>query len=161
MDSSGSNSYDITLGFDDAKQYCSNTEHPYFGAIIGRVANRIAKGEFQLNGKTYHTPINEPAPEGGNDTLHGGFVGVDRRVWTVTKNGTNAATLRLESADGDQGFPGQRDVAVTYTLLETDADDAGADGAGVAAAAATTTTWWIDYEAKLPANSDVDTVNSR
>lgn len=128
---------DVVLGFDDPTQYCRNAQHSYFGALIGRVANRIAGGAFDLNGAIYHTPINEPPPNGGNDTLHGGFVGFDRRVWTVSKTAPNTATLTLEFADGDQGFPGALAVAVTYTL-----DDGGA--------------WWIDYRA----TTTLDTVVS-
>ena len=102
---------DVVLGFDDATQYCANAVHPYFGAIIGRVANRIAGGSFSLDGKTYTTPVNEPA---GGDTLHGGWVGFDRHVWAVElAPGGAAATLRRTSADGEQGFPGALDVAVT------------------------------------------------
>ena len=124
------------MGFDDPAQYCENALHPYFGALIGRIANRIPNGTFVLGNSTYHTPINEPSPTGGNDTLHGGAVGFDRRVWTVEKTSTHSAKLRLKSADGDQGFPGMMHIEVTYTL-----DD---------------TTWWIDYSA----TSEMDTVVS-
>jgi hypothetical protein len=157
FDSKGSKSVDVTLGFDDGTEYCSNSEHPYFGALIGRVANRIADGEFTLNGgQTYNTPINEPAPAGGNDTLHGGTLGFDRRVWAVTTPAANTAVLTLDSADGEQGFPGHLGVTVTYTL-EPDAADSKRRGGSNASA----TTWWIDYEATLAPESTVDTVYSK
>ena len=124
------------MGFDDPTQYCKNTIHPYFGALIGRVANPISNGSFVLNNSTYNTPINEPLPTGGNDTLHGGLIGFDRCVWTVEQVSTSSAKLRLKSADGDQGFPGMLHTEVTYTL-----DD---------------TTWWVDYWA----TSEMDTVVS-
>ena len=67
---------DVVLGWDNATEYCANPEHTYFGATIGRIANRIAGGKFEFHGKTYHTDLNEDA-----DTLHGGWVGFDRRSW--------------------------------------------------------------------------------
>lgn len=121
---------DVLLGFDNLEDYCGGEKHPYFGALIGRVANRIAQGSFDLNGRTYHTPINEPPPDGGNDTLHGGFVGFDRRVWDVAVNEAgNGAMLRYDSFDGEEGFPGAVTVVVNYTVaLDSDI-------------------WWIDYRA--------------
>lgn len=127
---------DLVLGFDDGAQYCANAQHPYFGALIGRVANRIANGSFSLNGVAYTTPINEPLPAGGNDTLHGGWVGFDRRVYAVTQTRGGAAELRYTSADGEEGFPGALAVAITYTV-----DDEN--------------TWWIDYEATAAADTVV------
>ena len=106
---------DILLGFDDATQYCANAQHPYFGATIGRVANRIAKGTFVLDGVTYHTPINEQSAEGG-DTLHGGDVGFDRRTWAVAAANSSAITFTLAVADGEQGFPGAMLVSVTHSI---------------------------------------------
>lgn len=110
---------DIVLGFDDPLQYCSGTfgqaGHPYFGALIGRIANRIRGGSFTLNSKQYNTPINEPA---GNDTLHGGTSGFDRRVWSVKLVNASAAVLSYTSPDGEMGFPGTIQLTVTYTLTE-------------------------------------------
>jgi len=130
------NDVDVVLGFDDLTQYCANDEHPYFGALIGRVANRIANGSFELNNNIYHTPVNEPAPSGGNDTLHGGYVGFDRRVWEVAQASSSTATLKYESFDGEEGFPGDLLVTVTYSLDDNN-------------------TWWIDYTAT---GGDKDTV---
>ena len=118
----GGRPVDVLLGFDDASQYCrgeiGNAGHPYFGALIGRVANRISRGSFSLDGVEVHTPINEPPPTGGNDTLHGGTFGYDRRVWAVTRLNASAARLSYASPDGEMGFPGSLDVQVTYTLTE-------------------------------------------
>ena len=67
---------DIALGFDNLAGY--ETDNPYFGAVVGRYGNRIAKGTFELDGKTYHLPIND-----GPNSLHGGLRGFDKRVWTA------------------------------------------------------------------------------
>lgn len=118
----GGRPVDVLLGFDDASQYCrgevGNAGHPYFGALIGRVANRISRGSFVLDGVTFNTPINEPPPAGGNDTLHGGTFGYDRRVWAVERLNASAARLSYHSPDGEMGFPGDLDINVTYTLTE-------------------------------------------
>ena len=118
----GGRPVDVLLGFDDASQYCrgevGDAGHPYFGALIGRVANRISRGTFSLDGAVVHTPINEPPPSGGNDTLHGGTFGYDRRVWAVQRLNASAARLSYFSPDGEMGFPGDLNVSVTYTLTE-------------------------------------------
>ncbi len=105
-------SEDVVLGFDNLKQYLDG--HPFFGAIAGRVANRIAKGTFNLNGKVYHLDINNPP-----NSLHGGKVGFDKKVWTAvsstTPNGPSV-TLTYVSADGEEGYPGTLTTNVTYTL---------------------------------------------
>ncbi len=110
---------DVVLGFDEPSRYCADAggQHPYFGALIGRVANRIANGSFTLDGRAVTTPINEPA---GNDTLHGGPLGFDRRVWRVEVLNASAAVLRYDSADGEEGFPAEVAVEVTYALTEDD-----------------------------------------
>lgn len=111
---------DVVLGFDNLDQYLKG--HPFFGAIAGRYANRIAKGQFTLDGQTYHLPINN-----GPNTLHGGTVGFDKHVWKarpIQSRGTGdmgemdqvGVAFSMESPDGDQGFPGKLDVTVTYTL---------------------------------------------
>ena len=103
---------DIVLGFDDLQGYLGN--HPFFGATIGRYANRIAKGTFTLDGQTYHLPINN-AP----NSLHGGDQGFNRRVWKgEALNLTEGAGVRFtyESKDGEQGYPGNFTATVTYVL---------------------------------------------
>jgi aldose 1-epimerase len=113
------NSVDVVLGFDDPSQYClgefGQAGHPYFGAVIGRIANRIRGGNFVLNSKSYNTPINEPA---GNDTLHGGTSGFDRQIWDVKPINSSSAVLSYLSPDGEMGFPGSVSLSVTYTLRD-------------------------------------------
>lgn len=99
---------DIVLGYDSLDQYIAKTA--YFGAIIGRYANRIAHGTFQLDGKTYHIPKND-----GDNTLHGGIRGFDKVVWTA-KEITNGVELTYLSKDGEEGFPGTLTTMVRYTL---------------------------------------------
>jgi aldose 1-epimerase len=104
----------VTLGFATLNDYVTTGNSPYFGALIGRYANRIAKGTFQLNGTTYHLPINNPP-----NSLHGGTVGFDKHVWgATTKTGKDsvALVLTLTSPNGDQGYPGTLASEVTYTL---------------------------------------------
>jgi aldose 1-epimerase len=124
----GSGMLDVVHGFDNAIDYCVNTytnatatgEHPYFGALIGRVANRIADCSFTLEGNLYTLPCNEYSPlTGKNDTLHGGTIGYDRRVWTISNRSTDAVTLSLFSPHFEMGFPANVDVTVTYTLTDS------------------------------------------
>ena len=119
---------DILLGFDSPESYCTGgptQQHPYFGALIGRVANRIANCSFPLNGRTWRTPCNEfQAATGLNDTLHGGSVGYDRRVWRVAARSASSLSLELDSLDGEEGFPSSLRLGVTYTLTEPEAGDA-------------------------------------
>jgi aldose 1-epimerase len=100
---------DVTLGYGELKPYVENT-NAYFGVIAGRYANRIAKGRFELAGKTVQTTIND-----GVNMLHGGVEGFDQRNWEgeIVEGGVEFA---LVSPDGDQGFPGTLEVRVRYTL---------------------------------------------
>lgn len=103
---------EITLGFDSLGQYLK--EHPYFGALVGRYGNRIAKGKFQLDGKSYTLAANNM----GNH-LHGGPVGFDKVVWkaeVIERDGLPGLELSYLSPDGDQGFPGNLEVTVVYSL---------------------------------------------
>jgi aldose 1-epimerase len=105
---------DVALGFDRLEPY--EKGHPFFGAIAGRVANRIAKGTFTLDGKTYTLATNN-----GPNHLHGGLRGFDKKVWKATPLRTDAGPalrLALVSPDGDEGYPGTLNVTVTYTLLK-------------------------------------------
>lgn len=102
----------IVLGHCDLAGYLA-TPTPYFGATVGRYANRIADSRFTL-GATTHTL----APNEGDTCLHGGPGGFHSRVWTVTHTGEDVLSLELVSADGDQGFPGELTARVTYTVTE-------------------------------------------
>jgi aldose 1-epimerase len=108
---------DVVLGFDTLAGY--EWQSPYFGAIIGRVGNRIARGSFTVEGVAYHVPINN-----GVNSLHGGFRGYDKRVWhaqTAETADGPAVRLTLLDADGDEGFPGNVRVTVIYTLTSKNA----------------------------------------
>jgi aldose 1-epimerase len=104
---------DVTLGYDDVKSY---EIHPqYFGATVGRFANRIANGQFELDGKRYQLPINN-AP----NSLHGGSKGFDKVVWSAQVNAGNVPSVvfRYQSPDGDQGYPGALTATATYSLSD-------------------------------------------
>ena len=101
---------DVVLGFDEPAGYL-DPPVTFAGAVVGRYANRIAGGTFELDGARHRVPVNDR----GN-ALHGGPDGYHRRTWQVEPAGTGALRCRLTSPDGDQGFPGRLDVEVTYTL---------------------------------------------
>jgi aldose 1-epimerase len=103
---------DVVLGFDTLEGYTKS--HPFFGAIVGRYANRIAKGRFTLDGKTYTLAVNN-----GPNHLHGGVKGYDKVVWKAQefKNaGGVGIVFTHTSPDGDEGYPGTVALRVTYTL---------------------------------------------
>ncbi|MCU0316712.1 MAG: galactose mutarotase [Fimbriimonadaceae bacterium] len=107
---------DIVLGHNTLAEY--QTGRSFFGATIGRYANRIAEGKFTLNGKIYQTTINEKLGD-RSCTLHGGNLGFDKRVWQshgFVQNNISGLRLTLTSNDGDQGFPGRLRIAVTFLL---------------------------------------------
>jgi len=106
---------DIVLGYDNLAQYVEN--NPYFGAIIGRYGNRIAGGKFALNGTTYQLATND-----GVNHLHGGVQGFDKKLWeakTFQQEDAVGVVLSLVSPDGDQGYPGNLNVEVTYRLTNS------------------------------------------
>jgi aldose 1-epimerase len=107
---------DITLGFDSIDGYAS-AENPYFGATAGRCGNRIACGRFTLDGKSYQLATNND-PGGIPCHLHGGKVGFNQRLWTVTKSSESSITLEYISRDGEEGYPGRLSATVTYTLTD-------------------------------------------
>ena len=102
---------DIVLGYENIDRYVNNTGERFLGAVVGRVANRIGAGKFTLDGKEYTTPQNN-----NGQTLHGGLKGVDMVVWDVEYVADNAITLHLLLPDGTDGFPGNLDITMTYTL---------------------------------------------
>ena len=105
------NMEDIVLGYDKLDRYVNNTGERFLGAPVGRVANRINKGEFELDGVKYNVPQNS-----NGHALHGGNKGIDMVVWDVEYVADNAITLVLHSKDGEDGFPGNLDITMTYTL---------------------------------------------
>ncbi|MFF5255458.1 aldose epimerase family protein [Streptomyces leeuwenhoekii] len=114
----------VSAGFDDLDDYVARS--PHFGALIGRYGNRIAKGRFTLDGTTYQLSVND-----GENSLHGGALGFDYRVWDVepfTEGSDVGLRLRYTSADGEMGYPGTLKAKVTYTLTRSG-------------------DWRIDYEA--------------
>ncbi|WRZ93118.1 galactose mutarotase [Streptomyces sp. NBC_01007] len=114
----------VALGFDNIDDYVASS--PYFGALIGRYGNRIGKGQFTLDGKSYQLSVND-----GANSLHGGAKGFDKRVWDVegfTSGSDVGLVLHYTSIDGEMGYPGTLRAKVTYTLT----------GHG---------DWRIDYEA--------------
>ncbi|AOR79397.1 aldose 1-epimerase [Sphingomonas sp. LH128] len=105
---------DVAVGYDSLEGYSKAPE--FFGATVGRVANRIAKGRFTLDGKGYTVPVNN-----GVNSLHGGTKGFDKVIWTVraVKSGKTASvTMRYVSPDGDMGYPGTLTTDATYSLDE-------------------------------------------
>ena len=128
---------DIVLGFDDLDEYLAG--HPSVGVICGRYANRIDQGRFILDDKNYQVSQNH---QHGNH-LHGGFKGFDKQIWDVvetTEKGEESLTLKYVSADGEEGYPGQLEVWVTYTLTSENA-------------------LRIDYEAKTDAPTVLNLTN--
>lgn len=101
---------DVVLGYNNLAHYV-NQPKGYFGATVGRYANRIGKGTFKLNGTTYHVPLNN-----NGNALHGGPRGFSRRLWHGEEKGENAVELTLVSEDNDMGFPGTMTVHVRYML---------------------------------------------
>jgi len=107
---------DIVLGFDDFDDYIRTDyleSYPYLGAVIGRYANRIKNGEFSIDGKSFKLAKNN-----ANDCLHGGLRGFDRRVWDILPTIDPSVTLQYLSPDGEEGFPGNLTVQLTFKLTD-------------------------------------------
>lgn len=102
---------DVVLGYDSAKFYEEGNTH--FGATVGRVANRIGNAQFELNGRTYHLAVND-----NKNSLHGGKDYYNKRMWKVTEERKDSITFRLDSPNMDQGYPGNAEIFVTYTLTQ-------------------------------------------
>lgn len=101
----------VVLGFDSLDKYLAGT--PYFGAIIGRYGNRIGDATFTLNGETYELNAND-----GDNHLHGGNVGYDKVLWNAEVVGDNAVEFTYLSEDGEEGYPGNLEISVIYTLTD-------------------------------------------
>lgn len=102
---------DVVLGGADMDFYLRR--HPYFGCITGRVAGRITRGELRVNGKDCRLAVNDPP-----NHLHGGVVGLDRRMWRVEPCGDRSLVLRYRSPAGEEGYPGNVDLTVSYRLTD-------------------------------------------
>lgn len=100
---------DVVLGYDSLAGY--EADKPYLGAIIGRFANRIARGRFTLNGVIYTLPRNN-----GDNSLHGGTTGFNKRLWTAKEVSGNSLELTYLSPDGEEGYPGELSATVVYTV---------------------------------------------
>jgi aldose 1-epimerase len=109
---------DVVLGYDHLGGYLTNS--PFFGCLVGRYGNRIAKGQFTLDGKSYTLAVNNPP-----NHLHGGPQGFDKRIWKAVKADVGPHGPRLElsytSKDGEEGYPGNLKVNATYTLTDDNA----------------------------------------
>ncbi|MGB7286915.1 MAG: aldose epimerase family protein [Salaquimonas sp.] len=99
----------LVLGFETLEPYLRNR---YFGAMVGRVANRIANGEFELNGKIHHLNKNQ----NGRHTLHGGQAGIDQNNWKIISHFADSVTLQTMDAEALAGFPGDCEITCTYTI---------------------------------------------
>ncbi len=102
---------DVVLGYDHIDKYMNNSGDRYMGAVVGRCANRISNGKFTLNGVEYQLPKND-----GENTLNGGLIGADKMVWDVVSANDSILTMHALFADGQDGFPGNLNVTLSYTL---------------------------------------------
>ncbi len=105
---------DIALGYDRVEDYMNAVDKPYFGSIVGRYGNRIAKGKFTLNGETYTLATNN-----GSNHLHGGVIGFDKVVWSgspISGDGFTGLELTYMAKDREEGYPGNLSMKVTYKL---------------------------------------------
>jgi aldose 1-epimerase len=104
---------DVVLGFDNLDGYLQKGNR-FFGALVGRYANRIANGRFSINGIPYQVTKNR-----GDHSIHGGTIGFDKVIWEVVEtNDSDSLTLSYKSKDGEEGYPGNLKVSVSYTLSE-------------------------------------------
>lgn len=113
MPDKSNNLVDVVVGFNRMEDYQKSTE-PYFGALIGRYGNRIAKGKFKLDGKEYSIATNN-----GVNTLHGGIKGFQSVVWDAKQTGPQNLELTYLSKDMEEGYPGNLNVKVIYTLTDS------------------------------------------
>lgn len=102
---------DIVLGYDHIDKYLNNEGERYLGAVVGRCANRISNAKFTLDSVEYQLPMND-----GENTLHGGLIGADKRVWDVTSVNDSVIEMHSVFVDGEDGFPGNLEVTISYTL---------------------------------------------
>jgi aldose 1-epimerase len=104
---------DVVLGYDSAEGYINAVDRPYFGAIVGRYGNRIAKGKFTLDGEEYTLAVNN-----GENHLHGGLMGFDKVVWDARPLSSSSIRFSYTARDLEEGYPGNLSIEVTYTLTD-------------------------------------------
>lgn len=104
---------DVAVGYENIDRYLNNQGERFLGPVVGRYANRIAKGKFTLDGKEYQLPINN-----NGQTLHGGLKGLDMVVWTVEKASDKSIDFSYVSPDGEEGFPGEVKIHVNYSVTD-------------------------------------------
>lgn len=107
---------DVVLGHNTLNEYVNYEGERFIGCVVGRVANRIARGEFALDSITYHVPVNN-----NGQSLHGGLKGLDQVVWDVDTVGDDMIRLSLLSPDGAEGYPGNLSITMTYALTPDNA----------------------------------------
>lgn len=107
---------DVVVGYATLDEYLSCPGERFFGAAVGRLANRLGGASFELDGQVYHTAEND-----NGNTLHGGFLGIDRVLWRVREVRPDAITFLLCSEDGVDGWPGNLDIELSYSLSEDNA----------------------------------------
>ena len=108
---------DVVLGYKELASY-TKPDDGFYGAVVGRYGNRIAKGQFEIAGQSYQLDVND-----GPNTLHGGSLGFSKKVWTVKHETDSSVELQYISPDGDEGFPGKLDATVVYTLTSANGLD--------------------------------------
>ena len=108
---------DVALGYNRVEDYMNAVDKPYFGAIVGRYGNRIAKGSFSIGDKTYTLAVNN-----GENHLHGGVIGFDKVVWNASRvggDGWDGVEMSYKAKDGEEGYPGNLDIKITYQLTNS------------------------------------------
>ncbi|MCA9139919.1 MAG: galactose mutarotase [Planctomycetales bacterium] len=105
---------DVALGYNNIAGYTNAVDKPYFGAVVGRYGNRIAKGKFTIDDQEYSLAINNTP-----NSLHGGIIGFDKVIWNATADDkSNSVTLTYLAKDGEEGYPGNLNCSVTYRLTD-------------------------------------------
>ena len=107
---------DVAVGCESIDRYLNEADARFSGPVVGRFANRIAQGRFSLDGEEYRLPQND-----NGQSLHGGVKGLDSRVWTVDAHSANSVSMYYVSPDGEEGYPGELTVKVTYTVTDDNA----------------------------------------
>ena len=107
---------DVAVGYTTLEEYLECKGERFFGAAVGRLANRLGAAKFTLDGKEYNISVND----NGKNTLHGGFIGFDNQLWTVEAHDEHSITFSLLDKEGNDGWPGNLNVWMKYSLTEED-----------------------------------------